>query len=264
MIFYFTGTGNALWLANRVGNAIGETPVSIADELKTHPNECRYSMASDGMLIFVFPVHSWGPAPIVTDFISRMVIDDYSGQPVHALCVCGDNCGLTHEIMATALKRKGFGLTSCLSLQMPNNFILMKGFGVDTVEIRDEKLSSAPVRADRIISFLQGKNTASEDAEMLYVQGGSPFLKSRIAYPLFKKFVIGGKKTKFHVTDNCIGCGLCAKICPSGTIVMQNGKPHWNSGCLQCTACIHRCPVRAIEYGNITQSQGRYVHPDLR
>lgn len=265
MIFYFTGTGNALWLAERVGAAFGENPRAIADELKKHDGECCYSIAQDEKLVFVFPVHSWGPAPIVTEFISRLVLDGYSSQQVYALCVCGDNCGLSREIMASALKRRGIILTACYSLQMPNNFILMKGFGVDSDEVRDAKLATAPERADRIIAFMQGGvGVADGDSgQPVYVQGSFPFLKSRVVYPLFKKYMVGAKKTKFHVTDSCIGCGLCAKICPVGTITMQDGRPQWGSGCQQCTACIHRCPVRAIEYGDITQSQGRYHHPSM-
>lgn len=33
MIFYFTGTGNSLWVAKALSEALGETLISIADEL---------------------------------------------------------------------------------------------------------------------------------------------------------------------------------------------------------------------------------------
>ena len=33
MIFYFTGTGNSLWAAKALSEALGETLISIADEL---------------------------------------------------------------------------------------------------------------------------------------------------------------------------------------------------------------------------------------
>ncbi|MEG2492741.1 MAG: ferredoxin, partial [Rikenellaceae bacterium] len=29
-------------------------------------------------------------------------------------------------------------------------------------------------------------------------------------------------------------------------------------------ACIHRCPVQAIEWGKVTQTKGRYHHPELK
>lgn len=90
-----------------------------------------------------------------------------------------------------------------------------------------------------------------------------PFLKSYLVYPLFVNFAIGSNK--FYATDACISCGICAKICPTGTIALsEDGKPKWANTCVQCVACIHRCPVRAIEYGKISLKKGRYHHPEFK
>lgn len=78
----------------------------------------------------------------------------------------------------------------------------------------------------------------------------------------FAHLAIGSNS--FRVTDVCISCGLCERICPTGTISMQAGKPVWTDTCVQCVACIHRCPVRAIEYGKGTLKKGRYHHPEIK
>jgi nitroreductase/NAD-dependent dihydropyrimidine dehydrogenase PreA subunit len=48
--------------------------------------------------------------------------------------------------------------------------------------------------------------------------------------------------------DKCTGCGLCVKVCPAGTISMQNEKAKitgdFSIGCGHCEAV---CPVDAIE-----------------
>lgn len=78
-------------------------------------------------LFLVFPVHSWGPAVPMSDFIDRLVVDDYAGQPIYIVCVCGDDCGRTDKIVDKMLRRKGLQLTSVFSVQMPNNYIYCPG-----------------------------------------------------------------------------------------------------------------------------------------
>lgn len=260
MIFYFSGTGNSLWVAERIGNAFGEVPVPVADELKRQPEgDLVYRLGDGEHLIFVFPVHSWGPAVLMLRFVSRLVLQNYNGQPVYAVCTCGDNCGMTDRILQKALGRRGLHMNVCWSVQMPNDYILMKGFGVDNDEVRESKLAAAPAAVDSIIGAIK---TGSDYRH--YVSGNSLFLKSRIVNPLFRTFLAGpDSRTKFKVSDACIGCGKCAANCPTGTITMKDSRPVWGRGCVQCTACINRCPVRAIEYGNVSQNQGRYCHPSL-
>lgn len=62
----------------------------------------------------------------------------------------------------------------------------------------------------------------------------------------------------------CTGCGMCARSCPEAAIELVDGKPVWKKEkCAQCLACINRCPARAIQYGEKTKKQGRYVHPEF-
>ena len=49
----------------------------------------------------------------------------------------------------------------------------------------------------------------------------------------------------------CIKCGICAKVCDTGAIILTREKipfiiPRLCSG---CTACYHACPVKAIDKG---------------
>lgn len=258
MIFYFTGTGNSLWVARQLGNAFGEEPVSVTDELRKHPDgDCTYEIGKEGHLILVFPVHSWGPAVMMLRFVERLTLTGYSRQSIYAVCTCGDTCGETDRIIGRALARRGLHLSACWSVRMPNNYILMKGFGVDSDEVREMKLHTAPDEVRSVVDDISGLKSCRK-----YIVGTYPAFKSRVINPLFRRFVAGpGSKTEFHVNDDCIGCGLCADSCPTGTVTMQDGRPVWGRGCVQCTACINRCPVRAIDWGKITQGQGRYHHP---
>ena len=91
MIFYFTGTGNSLWVAKALSEALGETLISIADELHKKEVGLVYPVRPDEKILFVYPVHSWGPAVPVTRFISRLTLNGYAGQPVYSVSTCGDD-----------------------------------------------------------------------------------------------------------------------------------------------------------------------------
>ena len=257
MIFYFSGTGNSLWVAKELKYLFNNELISIADELNAKNNTFEYAIEINGEIFFVFPVHSWGPTILVSKFIEKLIIKGYQSQNIYAIGTCGDNCGNTSNIFAKSLKKRGLYLTKSYSLIMPNNYILMKGFGLDSKELEEQKLQSAPVRLRDIIEDIKihGKKE-------IYEKGKNAWLKSGIVYPMFKTFALG--HNSFYATDTCTSCGLCVEICPAKTISMIDNKPKWSNNCVQCCACIHRCPVRAIEWGKITTNQGRYIHPDLR
>ncbi|MBR5140483.1 MAG: glycyl-radical enzyme activating protein [Clostridia bacterium] len=47
--------------------------------------------------------------------------------------------------------------------------------------------------------------------------------------------------------NNCIGCGACVKSCPSGIVVVENGKVRLSRDkCKRCFACTKVCPAEAL------------------
>lgn len=258
MVFYFTGTGNSLWVARALSRAFDEPMVSIAEVLKERKDEYACPLREDEKVFFVFPVHSWGPAVLVLRLIERLKLTGYQGQPVYSVSTCGDEAGYTTRRMRKSLERRGIRLTAGYSVQMPNNYILLPGFSVDPKELEQQKLQAAEGRVASIVEAIR-----RQKADGLDEIGRMPALKSYGIYPLFAHWAIG--RNSFRVTEACIACGLCAKVCPTGTITVgTDGRPEWSDSCVQCVACIHRCPVRAIEYGKETVKKGRYHHPEMR
>jgi len=48
--------------------------------------------------------------------------------------------------------------------------------------------------------------------------------------------------------DECIHCGACVSICPTGTFKFDDWRVVADPGkCIQCGACITGCPQRALK-----------------
>lgn len=253
MIFYFSGTGNSLYVAKKISETQGERLVSVACEFDRKDTVFEYEFREKELLGFVFPVYAWGPPGIVIDFISKLRIS--GGKPyVFSVCTCGDDEGYATRLLQKALTKAGLPVDSAFTVIMPNNYII--GFDVDSKDVESEKLRKAEEKLQIINSVISNRQKGVFDL----IPGRLPGLKTAIVNPLFNRFARNTKS--FYATEECTGCGICEKVCPMHTITVKD-KPVWGKACTQCLACIHRCPVHAIQYGKATVRKGRYVHPDI-
>lgn len=55
--------------------------------------------------------------------------------------------------------------------------------------------------------------------------------------------------------DKCIGCSICARICPTGTLKMdKKSKKAYNTDifCDNAWGCIYACPTNAISITEVS------------
>ena len=50
------------------------------------------------------------------------------------------------------------------------------------------------------------------------------------------------------ITDRCIGCGACSKVCPGSLIHLREGKATlpYPQNCWACASCIKECQLGAL------------------
>ena len=253
MVFYFSGTGNSTFVATTLSNFLSLKLQFIPE---TDPSLFNIS---EERVVFVFPVYSWGVPPIVIKFIKDIKPDFWTSCmekdfPVDCVMTCGDEVALAPEMIEKAFKTTGIKINSIWSVIMPNNYVLLPGFNVDPKELEKKKLENCE---SRILEIAQGLQRF--DRRIDVTRGSFPRLKTKIVYPLFKRWGIFPKK--WHFTESCISCGKCEKICPVFNVKMENGHPKWGMKCCSCLACYHVCPVHAVEYGNETKKKGQYLFP---
>lgn len=254
MIFYFSGTGNSKWVAEQLSKEQSEKLVFIPDAIKDGIN--KFVLEKEEKIGFVFPVYSWGPPSIVLQFIRILVLQNYHFHYLFFVCSCGDDIGLTQQVIAKALLFKGWMCHSGFSVIMPNNYVLFPKFDVDTKEMEIKKLENAVpalVEINRLITMRQHLFRCKE--------GSFPFIKTRIINPLFNRYQISPKP--FNVTDACVACKRCERACPIENIKLFELKPVWGINCTSCLACYHVCPQRAIQYGKKTQNKRQYFNPNI-
>lgn len=251
MIFYFSGTGNSEWAARTLAELLDDKVISIAEVMLN--GQLRFPLAEGEKIGWVFPIHSWGPPPIVLDFISKMHINDYNPQCFcYMVCTCGDDIGMSVDMLQDALGR--IRCHSAYSIQMPNTYICMKGFDVDSPEVEKQKLEKAETRIREIAERISRKKIETD-----VVTGSFKWIKSKVINPYFHKFEMSDKPFVCN-TDLCTSCGTCVSSCPVNNITLSEGHPVWNHNCTLCLSCLHRCPTRAINYGKKTVKKGRYFH----
>lgn len=262
MIFYFSGTGNTRWAAQKVAAATADRLVNIAEEMlaaetaQASDPQFTYTLAQDERIGFFFPVHGWRPPRLVLDFLDRLYLTNADSHYAYVVCTAGDNVGEAVSILEKRLQTMGVKIDSAISLIMPESYVGLPFMDVDTPAKEQCKKMEADNKLTRFIADIMECRSGVRDITI----GHWPRINSRLIGSVFVKKLVTDRP--FHVVaDRCLHCGKCASVCPVANIHFEKGgEPSWlhNGKCLSCFACYHHCPTHAIEYGGRTKKKGQY------
>ncbi|MBD3190632.1 MAG: ferredoxin [Candidatus Heimdallarchaeota archaeon] len=254
-IYYFSGTGNSLHVAQELKRRVPNTNlVPIISALK------KDQIVTEAEIVgMVFPIHAHTFPLVVKEFLQK--VDFQFSSYIFALStrLCAEK---VFSDMNKILKRKGRTLDASFAVETPINYIPL--FSVPTQEEVKKLELELQKRLDEIQPIITNKQTRYEKTGLLVALLAHTIF--RVNTFLFQKTRYFGLEKAFYADDKCIGCGTCQEICLSNKINLVDKKPIWNDDidCTFCFACISYCPVQAIQAKRKrTTKKGRYHHPAI-
>lgn len=255
MIYYFSGTGNSAHVATQLGKLLGQEILSLGVGSLRKPGSARIDIPSGDSFILVVPIYAWGLPKVVERLLRQGTFDFEENTPAWMVCTCGDDIGTANEQWRNLVRAVGFTPMAAFSVTMPNTYVCLKGYDVDSPEVENQKLQRVASRVKKIAEKIKSGQHGKDDV----VPGSHPWLKSHILRPLFNRFLTSYKP--FYADDSCTSCGLCITSCPMENIVPGHlRRPAWGNHCAMCLRCYHICPHHSIQYGKATAGKGQYRH----
>lgn len=247
MILYFSGTGNSRYCARLLAEYLQDDCVDAFHYIR---DGIAGEFSSQKPWVFVCPTYCWQIPRAFAGFLRSARLS--GSRDAYFVMTCGGEVGNAPAANRALCEEMGLVCHGTFSVVMPDNYIVL--FPAPTEEETKKLLAAAPAVlrscADRILA---GKDATE------HTPGFADKLKSGVVNTLFYRFNMQPKK--FTVSDACVSCGKCEKVCPLGNIRMENGRPVWGEHCTHCMACISGCPAEAIEYGKSTRGKARYQCP---
>ena len=244
MILYFSGTGNSKYVAKRIADALGDEIVNLNARIKASDTS---PIETDERVIIVTPTYAWRIPRVVRDWLRKTEL--CGAKQAWFVMTCGSEIGNADKYNRDLCTEKAISCMGTAQIVMPENYIAM--FSAPQADEARQIVAQAEPSIDRAIAAIQAGECFAPTRNNLYDR----FMSGPVN-PIFYKFCV--KADAFTVSDTCIGCGQCAKLCPMNNVTLKDGKPVWGRNCTHCMACICYCPVSAIEYGKKSVGQPRY------
>lgn len=244
---YLSGTGNTKHCIEKLIRLLDKTAQAIPIEGK----ETISLLSQHDFIILAYPVQ-FSNAPVMVRNFIKSHSDLWQNKKV--LCVAtmglfsGDGAGCS----ARLLKKYGAKIVGGLHIHMPDSVCDVK-----LLKKSIEKNREIIRAADRKI-----EKCAEEIKQGKYPKDGL-FFYDRIAGFICQRFWCYSKTKDYSdnlkVSNACIGCGLCTRLCPMENLSLKNNRVTAGNRCTMCYRCISSCPKQAITLlGDTVIEQCRY------
>lgn len=241
MIFYFTATGNCLYVAKEVE----ENPLSIAQELKK--DVLNYEDETIGI---VAPVYGGELPQIVRRFLAKA---NFKTDYLYMILTYGMNDSVAGEWAYYYAKSQKVNIDYIHTLQMVDNYL--PAFDMNEQKAMDKQIDQ---HLKQIINEIQERKHGIP----------VPTQQGRELYEMASRRpsqINDGSQITIN-EDKCIGCGMCTLVCPIGNFDLKDkkAKRKWKQ-CEFCLACAHHCPRKAI-YTSLSDKNpnARFINENVK
>ena len=243
IIFCYSGTGNCLDIAKNIAKELGDTDIVMMRKKPEITDARGYERVG-----FVFPCYGGGLPGGVEESVKSIKID-YDAYKFGVVSYAGYmGCGM-YKINKIVWLNYWAGIShQCSCIWLFPHKLQMPPIGPELAQKRSER------KAKKIGQDVLAKR-ATKAAPKKVINA-----VESAGWPTIAKL----KAKKFAVSDACVGCGQCAKLCPKGNIRLVDGKPQFGRDCIQCLSCLQYCPNSAISLGKITDKREHYHNPKIK
>ena len=243
VIFCWSGTGNCLDMAKNIAKALGGADI-ISVRKKPEVTDVREAKRVG----FVFPCHGGGAPVDFLENVKGLQID--KGSYVFAVSQSASypGTGLAELNKIHPLSYWKAVTHQCTCIWLFPHFMQVPPIGAKAAQKRSERLSK------KIAKDIQAQKLSKKDPGAFFLNAAE-----NAAWPTILKL----KAKQFKVSEKCIGCGQCAKICPRENIEIRNGKAFIGRNCVGCLGCLQYCPTKAISLGKVTDRREHYTNPNV-
>jgi len=245
LVFYFTGSGNSLYVAKH----LTATPISIPQVLQGS----KFEFEADE-IGFVFPDYQGKAPSIVQEFAQKVKL---KANYMFSVITYGLDNVLVTELWAEYAAQYGMKFNYINVVLMQDVYLTM--FDQDQqrtlYDQKDEEGQIAKVVED-IDSRREWIYEISPEAH----QRGEMMMQmvSRMPiYPITSQALLKVDR------DLCVGCGTCVKVCPKKCYSFGNNGVTNTGDCAYCLACANNCPQKAIKLVREANPNARYRHPKI-
>ena len=244
IIFCYSGTGNCLDLARNIAHTLTDTEIILMRKAPVVTDVTEAKRVG-----FVFPCYGGGaPADVLAVAKTlKLSPDAYTFAVSMSASYAGTGLYELDRIIPLDYWKTVTHHCSCIWL-FPHT-VMLPMLPLDKAQARSERLA---------------KVIGAEVRGLVKTEKRPPYNPANAAENKAWPMIASRKAAAFKVSDACIGCGQCAKLCPRGNIRMENGRPVIGTNCIQCLGCLQYCPKSAISIGAVTDLREHYHNPNVK
>lgn len=239
--FYFTATGNSLYVAKRIGGELYSIPQMVKEGKREFEDEA---------IGFVFPCYAFGLPRIVSDFIQTT---KFKAKYFFAVMTYGNMAASGLKHMERAGSEAGIQFNYTNEIVMIDNYLPL--FKIEE-QLKKESSKKIEEKLEQIVSDINSRQNK------LTRKGIVSDIFSRPIHKAAATFQYDAGDKGFIVQDTCNSCKVCEKVCPANNIKVGR-KPAFQHQCEGCYACIHHCPQNAIHL-KFERSKARFINRNVK
>lgn len=240
LVFYFTATGNSLFIAKQ----FSDSPLSIPQELKK--SDLVYEADEIG---FIFPDYAAAAPMIVREFIEKA---QFKAPYIFSVITFGNASVNVAEWWDKFATGQGLKNNYVNHILMVDNYLPV--FDMKEQIIIDKK-------TDENLAKIIGDISTHKDYIAPSDMGW--FREDMLKNMQDMHFSQTSEQLIKLDASKCIECSTCTKVCPRGNFRLTDNGLEYSGKCEFCLACIHNCAQHALSLERERNKEARYRHPEI-